>query len=381
MKITRRESLVMGACAAALSTVPAIAAGRDSLDGLARAKRLQFGSVIGGGRPGTLTGSMADPRYCDLVVRECGLIVPENELKWQALRPTPDKFDFARADRIVAWAKTNRLGIRGHTLLWHHPDWMPRWVAGYDFGANPASKAAAMIQEHVATVCKRYRGTIHSYDVVNEAVDNRSGVLRETAFSKAMGAENVIDLAFRTAKAEAPDAQLVYNDYMSWEPWNPAHRAGVLRLLEALKKRGTPVDALGVQAHIGSGNDPGSNGQFGPRDEPAWRRFLDEVTGMGYDLLITEFDVHDKTLPAGIIARDRAVADYARAYLDIMLSYQKMRTMMVWGMSDRYSWLQNRTPRADQLPKRPCPYDSDFQPKPLRTAIADALRASPFREA
>src|SRR4029079_16037032 len=132
-------------------------------------------------------------------------------------------------------------------------------------------------------------------------------------------------------------------------------------LLESLKKRGTPVDALGVQSHIGSGNDPGSNGQFGPRDQVAWRHFLDEVTGLGYDLLITEFDVHDKTLPADIAARDRAVADYARAYLDIMLSYQKMRTVMVWGMSDRYSWLQNRTARADKLPKRPCPYDSDFK--------------------
>ena len=26
--------------------------------------------------------------------------------------------------------------------------------------------------------------------------------------------------------------------------------------------------------------------------------------------------------------------------------------VLVWGMCDRYSWLQNRTPRADGLPKR-----------------------------
>jgi endo-1,4-beta-xylanase len=36
-------------------------------------------------------------------------------------------------------------------------------------------------------------------------------------------------------------------------------------------------------------------------------------------------------------------------------------------------------PRADGLPKRPLPYDDDYRPKPLREAIAAALRAAPAR--
>ena len=87
----------------------------------------------------------------------------------------------------------------------------------------------------------------------------------------------------------------------------------MLRCLEGFRHRGTPVDALGVQSHIGSGNNPGDGPAFGPHDERAWRRFLDEVVGMGYKLLITEFDVNDRGLPADIAVRDRAVADYARA--------------------------------------------------------------------
>ena len=204
--------------------------------------------------------------------------------------------------------------------------------------------------------------------------------MRETAFSRAMGsAEAVLDLAFHTARETAPHALLVYNDYMSWEPGNEAHRAGVLRCLEGFRRRGTPVDALGVQSHIGSGNNPGDGPAFGPHDEAAWRRFLDEVTGMGYRLLITEFDVHDRGLPADIAVRDRAVADYGKAYLDLMLSYPQLGDVLAWGMSDRYSWLQGRTPRADGLPKRPCPYDAEFRPKPLRGAIADALQGARSR--
>jgi endo-1,4-beta-xylanase len=48
-------------------------------------------------------------------------------------------------------------------------------------------------------------------------------------------------------------------------------------------------------------------------------------------------------------------------------------------MADHYNWLQDFQPRADGLPKRPCPYDADLRPKPLRAAIADALRAAPAR--
>ena len=39
---------------------------------------------------------------------------------------------------------------------------------------------------------------------------------------------------------------------MSWERTgeDETHMRGVLKLLEGFRKRGTPVDALGVQSHI-----------------------------------------------------------------------------------------------------------------------------------
>jgi endo-1,4-beta-xylanase len=162
---------------------------------------------------------------------------------------------------------------------------------------------------------------------------------------------------------------------MSWNADDERHRSAVLRLLDSLLKRGTPVDALGVQSHLGSKYSDTPTG-LGDIDERAWRHFLDEVTGMGLDLLVTEMDVHDNPLPGAIGPRDRAVADHARRYLDIMLSYPQCRTVMCWGLSDRYSWLNQFRPRADGLPKRPCPYDADFHPKPFRESIADAFRAA-----
>ena len=184
--------------------------------------------------------------------------------------------------------------------------------------------------------------------------------------------EAVLDLAFHTAREQLPDGELVYNDYMSWEPDHiigNKHVPDVLRLLEGFRKRGTPVDALGIQSHIEIYSlDPATG--VGPYMEREWRTFLDEVVDMGYSLLITEFDVKDKALPSDIALRDAKVADYTRRYLDVMLDYAVLDDILAWGMVDRFSWLQGFAPRDDELEVRPTLYSSDYRPKPLREAIA-----------
>src|SRR5690606_12323356 len=237
-------------------------------------------------------------------------------------------------------------------------------------GANPAQEAERLLTHHIRTVTERYRGVITSYDVVNEAIDHDTNGLMQTSMSRAMGSsEAVLDLAFHAAREQLPAGELVYNDYMSWEPDHRAHCADVLRLLEGFRKRGVPVDALGIQSHIEVYSIDQASG-LGPYDEAGWRRFLDEVVGMGYKLLITEFDVKDKALPGDIARRDAKEAEYARRYFDLMLEYEQLGDVLAWGMVDRFNWLQGFAPRDDRLEVRATPYGSDYRPKPLRHAIA-----------
>jgi endo-1,4-beta-xylanase len=348
------------------------------LNATAVTRHMRFGSTVGAA-PSGQASSFGDSRYRDILVRDCGLIVPENELKWQTIRPSATSYDFSRADLLMDFATNNGLAMRGHTLMWHHPNWLPAWTQTHDYGAAPATEAARLITEHVNTVCARYAGRIVSWDGVNEAVDPATGGLRQTIFSQKMGsAEAVLDLVFNTARAALPTAQLVYNDYMSWESGNATHRQGVLNLLAGFRARGTPVNALGIQSHIGVYSIDPVTGQ-GRREEAAWRTFLDAVVAMGYDLLITEFDVNDAALPTDITARDLGVAAYARAYFDLMFSYPQLRDVLAWGMVDSYSWLQSFTSRGDGQPLRPNPYDGNFQRKPLHQAIVDAYNATTVR--
>lgn len=376
--ISRREGLAMVAGAAIATctgcTLPAPAKdmSKQPLKAIAAHKGMRFGSAVCWSDPDADSPSFANPAYASLVERECAIIVPENELKAQVIRPNATTFDFSRFDQLIAWAEARKLIVRGHNLLWNQRERMPPWMESHDYGPMPRAEAARILTDHVHTVCTRYGTRIRDYDVVNEAVNPIDGTFYETALSKALGStESAMDLAFRTARDAAPHARLVYNDYMSWEPGNDLHRAGVLAALKGFRQRGTPVDALGIQSHlVAQGTDAGAAAGAQTR---AWQRFLDEVVGMGYGLLITELDVRDENLPADIPLRDHAVADYARAYLDVMLAYPQLTDILVWGLCDRYTWINAALPRRDGVKSRPCLYDEAFSPKLLRAAVATTL--------
>ncbi|MBR0552535.1 endo-1,4-beta-xylanase [Stakelama marina] len=369
--------LAAGACAPAgamRDVIPPISG--PSLNDAAKHSGRRFGSAFAWAPPGADAGSFNNPEYAALLERDCGILVPENELKWQAIRPGPDQYAFAHMDAMVDYAVTHGFALRGHTLLWHRPKWFPKWLNDYDFGSRPATEAARILTDHIRTLIGRYGKHIVSFDVVNEAVDPATGDLVETSLSKAMGGvEETLDLAFRTAREAAPDTQLCYNDYMGWEPGNETHRAGVIKLLEGFRKRGTPVDALGVQSHLEMFTLDQATG-LGPYQPKLWRDFLDAAVGMEYGLVITEFDVKDNALPADTAIRDKAVAEYARRYLDLMLEYPQLKDILAWGMTSRYSWLQNFKPRDDGLRERCCPYGDDFQPLPLRAAMIGAFEGA-----
>lgn len=372
---SRRDLLAAaGGLAAVAPCSLATSIALPSLRELAHDKGFVFGTALS-------SRGLQDTAYQQLIREQCGVIVAENEFKMPALQPAPGEFRFDRADALHAFATDANLRMRGHNLLWHHPRWLPRWLESYDFGEDPARGAAALLANHIRAVTEHFGKRVASWDVVNEAVDNVTGEMRETRLSQAMGsAEAVIEHAFRATREALPDTELVYNDYMGWEQAGAPHRDGVLKLLERLRRKGVPVNALGIQGHIGAGNQDGIAGRaFDARDERAWRAFLREVTGMGYRLLITELDVHDAPLPADIAKRDAEVAALGRAFLDVTLSFQEVNAVLCWGLSDKYSWLQNRTSRADGQRKRPLPFDERFDIKPLFHAMAAAFRAAPSR--
>ena len=252
---TRREFLkLMAAGTAASATqhvwaqpsvqpaaVPDVA-GANSLRAHADARGVLVGCAV---VPERLTG---EPDYAALVAEQSNILVPENAMKWAALRPASDKFNFGPADTIVAFAAAHGQKVRGHNLCWHEA--LPKWFAATVTKGN----APQILTDHIRTVAGHYAGKLHSWDVVNEAINPKSGLpsaMRKSPWLELIGPD-YIDLAFRTARAADSTALLTYNDYgiETDEPDETEKREAVLALVRGMKKRGVPIDAVGVQSHL-----------------------------------------------------------------------------------------------------------------------------------
>ena len=342
----------------ALPSVAQAAAKVTSLSALAKQRGLLFGTAIG---PLVATNEA----YRKIVVADAGIVVPEYEMKWRFIEKTQGVYDFAAVDRRLAFAQQNGMAFRGHTLVWHQslPDWFSSAVT--------ADNAKEVMASHITNVVGRYKGQIHSWDVVNEAIDvTPSGVgdLRNTPWLQMIGPD-YLEIAYRTAAAADPGAMLVYNDYglIYASSGGDAKRAATLRMLERLVSRGVPIHAVGLQGHIEA---PIRN--FDPN---ILYRFCMDVAGLGLKIMVTELDVSDQYAPADIAVRDAVVADAYKAILSCVLSVPATTAVITWGLSDIHTWLSTSRPRSDGLPVRPLLYTDTMRKKPAWDAVAKVLRS------
>jgi endo-1,4-beta-xylanase len=309
---------------------------------------------------------------------EAGLVIAENEMKWQVMnRGAPGDDDYAPADTIAAFAAADNLVLRGHNLLWYHRT--PEWF----FDLPDQTEQERAVIEHIEQLAGRYRGRIHSWDVVNEPIeptDGRPDGLRAAVFLETLGPE-YLDLAYHTARDADPNARLVVNEYDVEldAPEQEARRVALLRLLERMRRFGTSVDAVGIQAHLTAVGGP-------PFSAPLLRRFLADIAGLGLTIQITELDVTDENAPADVTVRDSLVADTYRRFLDAALDEPAVKMVVTWGLSDRHSWIVRQETyqtkwRTDEAASRPLPFDADLEAKPALEAIAQAFQHAPTRPA
>ncbi len=371
--LTRRTMLrgAMNTGLALASPLPALAtAGNAALATIAAARGISFGSAVS-------AQWLDDDDFTRLVRRECDSITAENSLKWKYLEPAKGIRKSSSATRITDFAERSGLAMRGHCFMWNHDERMPAWLVAM-MQEWPRSRRQSLIRRmrgHADWLSQTFPG-IASWDVVNEAIYPRTGEIRRTALSRLMG-ERFIDQAFEMMKVKAPGAQLVYNDTMNWGA-SSAHRNGVLRLLERLLARKVPIDALGIQSHLG--NTLGRS-----RDETEWRLFLEEISGMGLDIIVTELDCSDRNVEdRDPVRRDEETAAYTKGYLDLTLDFPRVKQVTTWSLTDATSYMNrpgypDYKRRPDGLALRGHPYDDRWQPKKMRSAIAEALRAAPLR--
>jgi endo-1,4-beta-xylanase len=365
--VAGRREVLCGAGAILLASRTAAFAGDHAAKSTARvktaaaAKGIEFGAATSSGLIKTW------PQYTALFETHCGVVVPENEGKWAVVNPRPDAYEFDGLDTLSRFAQHTGSALHGHCLVWHRS--LPTWVSHALHGGN-----AELLSTYISTVVGRFRDTIDTWDVVNEAVDPADGRpdgLRKSPWL-ALGPDYILR-AFEVARNAAPNARLAYNDF-GIEYATRSHdekRERVLALLATLRAREL-IDALGVQSHlwIGTAFDP-----------TVFRKFLADVAALGLEIWLSELDVNDRAVTGTRDERDAAVAHHVRTYLNVALQEPAVRRVVTWGVSTRYSWLNGteEVRRADRQHTRGLPFDDSLDLTPMGAALLAAFKQAPQR--
>jgi endo-1,4-beta-xylanase len=305
-----RVGVLTGAVAALTITTgtlwPGVSQAAATLGASAAEHGRYFGTAIS-------TGHLNDSNYTTIAGREFNMATPENEMKWDATEPSQNNFSFAAADRVVSFAQSHGMRIRGHALAWHSQQ--PGWVGGL---SGTALRNAML--NHVSTLAAHYRGVVFAWDVVNEAFADGNGGGRRDSNLQRTG-NDWIEAAFRAARAADPGAKLCYNDY-NIDVWTAAKTQAVANMIRDFKARGVPIDCVGLQSHFTGGSSYPSS----------YRTTLSNFAALGVDVHITELDITN----ANATAYGNVVNDcYAVA---------RCMGITVWGVRDSDSWRSGESP-------------------------------------
>ena len=309
----------------------------------------------------------ADPVAVDIITTQFNQISPENVLKFQPTHPTADRYTFDAADRYVQFGVDRHMQIVGHNLVWYSQT--GAWVFQGEDG-KPADRDTllARMRDHIRTVVGRYKGRIHGWDVVNEAIDG-DGSMRKSAWRVGIG-DDYVAKAFEFAHEADPDAELYYNDF---DLEQPAKRAGVIKLVQDLQARKLRIDGIGNQAHW----------RLDTPTVDAIDKALVELHSTGLKVMYSELDIN--LLPNTRDGADPAFANpyvnglpddvqqkLGRRYADVfdvfVRHHDAVTRVTFWGLSDADSWLNRGRMNYPLL------WDRERQPKPAFNAVVEVLR-------
>jgi len=300
-----------------------------------------------------------------LIKQQFNAVTPENCMKAEKIQPGWNKYNFALADKLVAFAKKNNMKVNAHTLIWHSQ------LPAFMHHIKSADSVRQYFVNHIRKVAGRYDGKVYSWDVVNEAL-NEDGTLRKDVFLDKLGDDYIVK-AFRLAQKASPHSKLYYNDYNIEQP---KKRAGAIALIKKIQAAGVRIDGVGIQGHWKAGDVPMKEIE----------ESIKEFSALGIEVMFTELDLSvlpnpwDKTTadvsataqgsakmnpyPNGL--PDSVQQVLAKSYSDLFTLFMKYKKdisrVTFWGVDDKQSWLNDFPIRGRT--NYPLLFDRNLKPKP-----------------
>ena len=307
-------------------------------------------------------GASVNPRmlneneaYRNIATSEWTGLTAENHMKMMLVHPAADRFDFSKGDEILNFATANGKRMHGHTLVWHNQ--VPQWMKDFQ-GDQKAWEA--LLKNHIQTVVSHYKGKIAGWDVVNESFLD-DGSLRPSLWADHI--PDYIAKSFQWAHEADPGAVLFYNDY--GQDGKPKKMQAILDLVAELKRRGIPINGVGLQMHINVDSK---------RNE--LQEVLDKSVETGLQIHLSELDiaVNPKNNP-DFVYEEKVAKAQSELFKFVFQSYTRIPTaqqygITFWNISDKDSWLRGYFKRPKEYPLL---FDENYSKKPAYTELTKSL--------
>jgi endo-1,4-beta-xylanase len=244
----------------------------------------------------------------------------ENAGKWGSIEATRDVYNWTDARTAYNLAKQNGWPFHWHVLVWGNQQ--PAWIE-----ALPPEEQLEEIKELWALIAQEFPD-IDILEVVNEPLHdapfgatngNYGDALGGRAPESEYGQWTWIVNAFKLARAQFPNAQLMLNDYSISNDGNATTRyLEIINLLKSLDL----IDIIGDQGHGFSTTEPAPM--------PNHRANLDRLAATGVPIHITELDI------PGL---DDAVqlANYKRIF-PVFWEHPGVTGVTLWGYHQDTHW-------------------------------------------
>jgi endo-1,4-beta-xylanase len=236
----------------------------------------------------------------------------------------------------------------------------------------PAAQAAANIDTAMSRFIRnsamRYAGKVRAWDVLNEAINDGTGTIRNSGtetsdiffWAKYLGRDYAVK-AFNYAKAADPSALLFINDYNL--EYDSRKLDSLIAYVNEIRTKGATIDGIGTQMHISISTS-----------KTAIDNMFVKLAATGLKVRVSELDVRvNPNNLTGFSASAQNLTDQAEMYKYVAQSFIKnvpaaqRYDFTIWGVADSDSWIVTALKKEDY----PLLFDANYKKK---TAFAGLLQ-------
>jgi len=258
---------------------------------------------------------------------------------WNGYEKSPGNPEWQKNQAALDWCLNNGITCKGHPLAWTSPSGTPTWLLNL---SEPT--ANEMLKARIYNNVIGYKGKINVWDVVNEPVNTvpwtvalhdkqNNNDLRYNV--KGIGNDQIlpwVEQAYKWAYDANPDANYILNEYFTLAI--PEVRDRFYELVTELKKSGTPVSGIGIQAH-----EPREM-WFSPIE---MYKTFNLFKSLNLPIHITEFipQSSGKDITGWRTGKwtEEAQAEFAEQFYTLAFGHPSVVSITWWGLSDKSIWL------------------------------------------